>query len=184
MCAPTGRAWWRPQALRGPRTRRPSGLAAVLAHYRQELAKLSWKEAAGAVVASDRAVVAYAAPEGPAVLTLGRKGGKTTINVALRKPEEARKAGMLPKPGTAKIVMGSFIEQQATVAINNKSIAVGAGVGKERPDGPTLDLAPGKYRYSVKIPGKPTSTEDITVRADQTWVMMIGPGGAIVLNLY
>jgi hypothetical protein len=161
-----------------------AGLAAVLAHYRQELAKLSWKEAAGAVVASDRAVVAYAAPEGPAVLTLGRKGGKTTINVALRKPEEARKAGMLPKPGTAKIVMGSFIEQQATVAINNKSIAVGAGVGKERPDGPTLDLAPGKYRYSVKIPGKPTSTEDVTVRADQTWVMMIGPGGAIVLNLY
>ena len=161
-----------------------AGLAAVLAHYRQELAKLNWKEAAGAVVASDRAVVAYAAPEGPAVLTLGRKGGKTTVSVALRKPEEARKAGMLPKPGTAKIVMGSFIEQQATVTLNNKSIAVGAGVGKERPDGPTLDLAPGKYRYSVKIPGKPTSTEDVTVRADQTWVMMIGPGGAIVLNLY
>jgi len=27
-------------------------------------------------------------------------------------------------------------------------------------------------------------SDDITVRADQTWALMVGPAGAIALNLY
>ena len=96
--------------------------------------------------------------------------------MALRKPEEARKAGMLPKPGTARIVMGSFIEQQATVTLDNKSIAVGAGVGKDAPRTARRSTSRrANIATALKIPGKPTSTEDVTVRADQTWVMMSAP---------
>ena len=108
----------------------------------------------------------------------------TTISVALRKPEEARKAGILPRPGSARIIMGSMIDRQAVVTIDNRAITIGAGVGKDAPNGPTLDLAPGKYRYTLKVPGKPAASEDVTVRADQTWALVVGPGGAIALNLY
>jgi hypothetical protein len=159
-------------------------LATVLAFYRRELAKLNWKEDEGAAIRPDRATVAYASPEGPALLTLGREDGMTTISVALRKPEEARKAGILPKPGTARVIMGSMIDRQAVVTINNRAISIGAGVGKDAPNGPTLDLPPGKYRYTLKVPGRPVSSEDVTVRADQTWGLVVGPGGALALNLY
>jgi hypothetical protein len=159
-------------------------LGTVLAFYRRELVKLNWKEEAGAAVQPDRATIDYSSPDGPASLTLGRDGGMTTISLAWRKPEEAKKAGILPKPGTARVIMGNMIDRQAVVTINNRSITLGAGVGKDAPNGPSLDLPPGKYRYTLKVPGRPASSEDVTVRADQTWALVVGPGGALALNLY
>jgi hypothetical protein len=161
-----------------------SELAAVLAFYRRELGKRNWKEGSQGTIAADRVTIAYLAPEGPALLTLGREGGMTTINVALRKPEEARKAGILPRPGTARIIMGNMIERQAVVTINKRAVTLRAGVGKDGPDGPSLDLPPGTYRYTVQVPGRPTASEKVTVGADQTWGLVIGPGGALALNLY
>jgi hypothetical protein len=162
-----------------------SELGLVLAFYRRELGKLSWaEEAAGAAIRPDRATIAYSSPQGPAALTLGRKDGMTTISVALRKPEEARKAGILPKPGTARIIMGSIIDRQAVITINKRTITLRPGVGKDGPDGPSLDLPPGDYRYTVQVPGRPTASEKVTVGADQTWGLVVGPGGALALNLY
>jgi hypothetical protein len=159
-------------------------LGAVLAFYRRELAKLSWKEEAGPTVGPDRTAIAYASPNGPASLTLGRDGGMTTISLGWRNAEEARKAGILPKPGTARVIMGNMIDRQAVVTISNRTITLGAGVGKDAPTGPSLDLPPGRYRYTLKIPGRPASSEDVTVRAEQTWALVVGPGGALALNLY
>ena len=158
-------------------------LASVLAFYRRELTKLNWKEE-NAAVRSDGAVVRYASPDGASVLTLGRKDGETTVNVGWRKPEEAKKAGVMPKPGTTKLIMGSFIDQDAVITINKRSITVGAGVGKDAPNGPSLDLAPGKYRYTLKVAGKPAASEEITVKADETWGLIVGPGGALALQVY
>ncbi|HEY1983166.1 MAG TPA: hypothetical protein VGH13_24050 [Xanthobacteraceae bacterium] len=163
----------------------PADLAVVLAFYRRELGKLNWTEdAKGAVVAADRAVVVFASPDGPAVLKLGRKNGETSVNLAVRNPQAAAKAGIMPKTGQAKVLFGNALPADAAVTINNRTVKVSGGVGTKGPDGPSLDLAPGKYSYSIKMPGGPAQRDDVEIGADETWGLLIGPGGALPLQMY
>lgn len=163
----------------------PADLAAVLAFYRRELGKLNWKEETkGAVVAADRVVIAFSSPDGPAVLKLGRKDGETSVNLAVRNPDAANKAGIMPKPGQAKLLFGNVLPVEAAITINNKTIKVAAGAGSKGPDGPTLDVAPGKYKFSIKMPAMPAQNDEIEVGADETWGLLIGPGGALPMHVY
>ena len=73
---------------------------------------------------------------------------------------------------------------EAEVTINKQTIKVAAGVGAKAPNGPTLDLAPGKYKFSVKLPGMPLQNDELEVGADETWGLLIGPGGALPLQAY
>lgn len=162
----------------------PMELAVVLDFYRRELGKRDWKEEAGGrAVAADAATLRFASPEGPAVLTLGRKGGETTVNLALRNPEAAKSAGVLPPPGKARVMFGNIEPREATITFDKRAIKVPANAGTKAPDGPMLDVAPGKYRYSIKAGGK-TETDEVEVRADETWGLMIGPGGVLPLQAY
>ncbi len=163
----------------------PAELGAVLAFYRSELAKRDWKETAlGAVVKPDRVVLAFSSPEGPAVLKLGRQGGETTVDLALKIPAAAVKAGMLPAPGRVKLMFGNMGDTEAVITINAKTIKIAAGVGGPKtPNGPTLELPPGKYKYSLQIAGRPVRTSELTVGADDTWGLMVAPGGAAVMPL-
>ena len=55
----------------------PADLASVLAFYRTELGKRGWKESAErAVMQADRVQLAFASPDGPAQLKLGRSQGR------------------------------------------------------------------------------------------------------------
>lgn len=161
----------------------PVELADVLAFYRRELGARGWKEERRSV-ASDRAELTFASPEGPAVLTLDRKGAETIVKLALRNRAGAQKAGVLPKVGKAKLLLGNVTEADAVVTIDKKSIKVGAGVGAKAPDGPTLDLTPGKYKYALKAAGAASRSEEVEVGADETWGLLIGPGGALPLRVY
>ena len=67
---------------------------------------------------------------------------------------------------------------------NNKSVKVAPGAGTKAPDGPTLDLAPGKYKYSIKLPGKPLQNDEVELGANEIWGLMIGPGGVLALQAY
>lgn len=163
----------------------PLGLNDVLGFYRRELGKLNWKEeAAGAVVAADHVNLAYTSPDGPAILTLARKDGETTVNLAVRDPGAAAKAGVMPKPGQAKVLITNITEADAMLIINKQTIKAAAGVGTKAPDGPMLDLAPGKYKVSSKLAGKTAHDNEIEVFADQTWGLLIGPGGVLPLQVY
>ena len=163
----------------------PAGLAAVLDFYRRELGKRDWKEESqGAVVKQDQAVLAFASPDGPAVLKLDRKNDETVVSLALKKQGEATNAGMLPKAGQAKLLFGSMVETETVVTINKQTIRVGAGVGGKKPDGPSIDLPPGKYKYAFRVGSKPAETDEVEVRAGDTWGMLIGPGGALALQVY
>lgn len=163
----------------------PLDLSAVLGFYRSELGKRNWKEQpGGAPATADNAVVAYTAPEGPAVLKLGRKDGETTVKLMLKNPGEAGKAGILPKPGQIKILFGNINDTEAAITFNNKTIKVAAGAGTKAPDGPTLDLPPGKYMYSIKLPGKPAQNDQVIIGPDETWGLMAGPGGVLALQAY
>ncbi|HEY6025092.1 MAG TPA: hypothetical protein VIV34_13050 [Pseudolabrys sp.] len=162
----------------------PLELTDVLGFYRRELGKLKWNEAAGAKVAADSATIAFTSPDGPATLRLGRKDGETSVSLAMKNPGAVAKAGIMPKPGQAKVIFGNINSAAETITFNNKAISVAAGAGTKSPDGPALDVAPGKYRYSVKLPGKPAQADDVELGADETWGLMIGPGGVLALQAY
>jgi len=91
---------------------------------------------------------------------------------------------VLPKPGQSKLLFGNMMPAAAVVTINNKTVKVGAGVGAKAPDGPTLDLPPGKYKFSFKAGNAPAQSDEIEIAADETWGILIGPGGALALHAY
>ena len=162
----------------------PLDLSTVLGFYRGELGKRNWKEEKDAVIAVDSATIIYTAPEGPAWLKLGRKDDETTVKLMVKNPDAANKAGILPKPNQAKVLFGNINEAEATILFNNKPIKVAAGVGTKAPDGPTLDVAAGKHKYSIKLPGKPVQNDEVELGAGETWGLMIGPGGVLPLQAY
>jgi hypothetical protein len=163
----------------------PLDLNAVLGFYRRELGKRDWKEQGNSpAVTPDSAVLAFTSADGPALLKLGRKDGETTVNLTVRNPDAAAKGGVMPKPGQVKLLISNPNESEAVITINKQTIKAAAGVGMKGPDGPVLELAPGKYKFSIKMPGKPASNDEINVGADETWGVLIGPNGALPLRVY
>ena len=163
----------------------PLELADVLGFYRRELGKRNWKEEAKpAAVAADSATLAYTSPDGPGVLKLARKDDETSVTLVVRNPDATAKAGILPKPGQAKVMFGNINRAAAAMTFNGKTVNVAAGAGTKGPDGPMLDLPPGKYKYSIKLPGKPAQNDEVELGADETWGLMIGPGGVLALQTY
>ncbi|ANW05181.1 hypothetical protein [Bradyrhizobium icense] len=165
----------------------PAELDTVLAFYRRELTKRGWQETAeGAIVKPDQVQLAFASPDGPATLKLGRRNGETSVNLAQKYPATAAKADVVPKPGQSKLMFGNIGESDATVSINKQTIRIAAGAGgpqSARP--PMIDLPPGKYRYALKIAGRPARNNFIEVTANDTWGLMIGPGGDVLpLQMY
>ena len=163
----------------------PAKLSSVLAFYRRELGKRDWKEdASKSVIKDDAAEIHYVTAEGPAVLMLGRASGETTVALTVREDEKAKKSGMLAKPGQTKLLLGNFLETEAVITIAGKTIKVPAGAGSKGPDGPTLDVAPGKYPYKLKGAGGAQPDDPIEVGADEIWGLMIGPGGLLPVQMY
>jgi hypothetical protein len=162
----------------------PLDLATVLEFYRRELGKLNWNEEKGAVTAVDKAVIAYRSTEGPGQLKLSRKDGETIVNLTTRNPDAATKAGIAAKPGQAKLLISNPNEVDAVLTINKQIIKAAAGAGMKGPDGPTLELAPGKYKFTIKLPEKPASEDELAIGADETWGLLIGPGGALPMHVY
>ncbi len=164
----------------------PSDIGSVLAFYRRELPKRQWKERTeGASIRPDSVAIGFTSPEGPATLRLGRRGKETTVSLVVKNPAEAAKAGLLPAAGRAKVVLGNIGDEVASLTINQKSFKVAPGTGSSpTPDGPMLDLKPGKYKYVLKLAGKPSQAGEIVVGADDAWGLMVGPGGVLALQMY
>ncbi len=164
----------------------PAKLTSVLAFYRRELGKRDWKEdTSKSVVKDDSAELHFVAAEGPAVLKLGRANGETTIALTVREDDKAKKSGLLAKPGQTKLLFGNYLETEAVITIAGKTIKVPAGAGSKGPDGPTLDVQPGKYPYKLKGGASGGAPDDpIEVGADEIWGVMIGPGGVLSLQMY
>jgi len=162
----------------------PLDLNAVLGFYRQELGKRNWKEDGTSSITADNAIVTYASPDGPARLKLARKDGATNVSLLVKKPEAARKGGVLPKPGQGKVIFGNINDAEAVITFDNKPIRIGPRAGTKAPDGPSLNLPPGKYKYSIKLAGRPTQNDEVEIGADETWGLMAGPGGVLALQAY
>jgi hypothetical protein len=164
----------------------PAELGSVLAFYRSELGKRGWKESADrAVVKPDQVQLAFSSPDGPAMLKLGRSNGETSVNLAQKIPAAAAKGDVLPKPGQAKLMFSNLGDSEAALTINKQTIKIAAGAGGPHAKGPTVELPPGKYQYSLKVAGSPVRNNAIEVAADDAWGLMIAPGGEVMpLQVY
>jgi hypothetical protein len=163
----------------------PLALVDVLAFYRRELGRLNWKEESkGTTVVADKALVAYATGTGPALLTLTRKDAETSIKLAVKDPDAATKAGVIPKPGQAKVLVTNPTDVELTIDINKQTYKVAAGGGTKGPDGAMIDLPPGKYKFSTKLSGKPAREDTLEVEADQSWALLVAPNGALPMLVY
>jgi hypothetical protein len=164
----------------------PADLNSVLAFYRAELGKRGWKEAAErAVVKSDQAQLAFVSPDGPAALKLGRSNDETSVVLARKIPAAAAKGDVIPKPGQARLMFVNMGDGEAVLTINKQTIKIAPGAGRPQAKGPALDLPPGKYRYSVKVAGRPAGNSEIEIAADDTWGLMVAPGGEVMpLQVY
>jgi hypothetical protein len=159
----------------------PAELGAVLAFYRGELGKRGWKESADrAVVKPDQVQLAFASPDGPATLKLGRSDGETTVNLAQKIPAAAAKSDIMPKPGQARLMFVNVGDSEAALTINKQTIKIAPGAGGPHAKGPTLDLPPGKYQYSLKVAGHPAQANSIEVAADDACGLMVAPDGAVM----
>ena len=164
----------------------PANLGSVLAFYRSELEKLGWKESTDrAVVKSDLAQLAYATPDGPANLKLGRSNGETTVNLVQKIPQAATAANVRPKPGQARLMLANFGSSEATLTINKQMIKIAPGAGTPQSRGPTLDLPPGKYQFAMKVAGGAARSQTIELAADDAWGLMVSPVGEVLaLQVY
>jgi hypothetical protein len=165
----------------------PADVGSTLAFYRKELGNRGGTESTqGAVTKPDQVRLAFTSPDGPAVLQLDGRGNETTVNLVQKNPVAAAKAGVIPARGQAKLVFGNIGNTEITVTINKQAIKVSAGVGgPQSPKGPTLELPPGKYSYTLKVEGRATRNGTIEIAADDTWGLMIAPTGeALPLQIY
>jgi hypothetical protein len=166
----------------------------VLGFYRAALGKRGWTENDGAVVAPDRAVIAFTTTDGPALLRLARQDDKTIADLSLRKPAVAT-AGLLPKPGRVRLMLGNKTDEEAVVTVNERTIRLAAHAGEELaysddaagelPDSQKIDLPPGKYKIAVKVEGGTAESREFEVAANETWGLLVGPDGApLAMRLY
>ena len=180
--------------IRSGHVETPLDLAAVLGFYRAALGKRGWTENDGAVVAPDRAVIAFTTTDGPALLRLTRQGDKTIADLSLRKPAAAT-AGILPKPGQVRLMLGNKTEEAAVITVNNQTIKLAAHAGEklansdnaagELPDSQKIDLPPGKYKVTLRVEGGAAQSREFEVAANETWGLLVGPDGApLPMRLY
>ena len=161
-------------------------LNSVLGFYRTQLGKLGWKESADrAVIKPDQVQLAFASPDGPGLLKLGRNNDETTINLTQRFPAAAEKGNILPKAGQAKLMLANLGNSEATITIQKQAIRIAAGAGGPQAPGPTLELPPGHYSYAVKLAGASSRNGTLDLSADEAWGVMIGPTGeTMTLQVY
>ena len=157
----------------------PLGLATVLGFYRAELKKRGWTENDGAVVESDRAVIAFTTSDGPALLRLVHQDKKTTADLSLRKQgvveSAVGKADILPSPGQVKLMLGNTTDEEAVIAINEQTIKLAARASLR--ESPEIDLPPGKFKVTLKVPGNAAQKGEFEVGANETWGLLVGPAG-------
>lgn len=148
----------------------PAELSDVLAFYRAELGKRGWQEKPdGAMVAADHALLVFASPKGPGMLTLDRAKGETTVDLVQRNTEVVAKANFLPIAGHARLIFGYLVPDVASLTINDQTIEIAGGVNHPQ----VLDLPPGTYSYALRVSGHMVHTDTITLAAGEAWSLRL-----------
>lgn len=151
----------------------------LVAFYQDQLPKKGFTTVSEHT-APDNALLVYDTPNGPLSVSIKQEGDNATATLSISDKAAASKSPLFPKPGQVKIGLGNMSPSAAEVSVNGKKVKVPAGAGSKGPDGPTVDVAPGKIKVEMK--GAPAETID--AGADQIWLLMVGPGGLLPVQAY
>jgi len=119
-------------------------------------------------------------------LVYARFGGWGAAEQPLAPPGERANGGghRYADPASCAGCHGGIASTYALTGMARSLSKVAAGSGSKAPDGPSVDVAPGKYKYSIRFPGQPAQTDEVEVKADEIWGLMIGPGGVLAIQAY
>ncbi len=180
--------------VRSAHVETPLGLEAVLGFYRAALEKRGWTEDDGAVVAPDRAVVAFTTSDGPAQLRLVRQDNMTIADLSLRKLLAAT-SSIRPAPGQVRLLVGNRTEETADITVNERTVRLAAHAGEKLidsdaaadklPDSQKIDLPPGRYKVTLQLEGSAAQKREFELAANETWGLLVGPDGIpLPIRLY
>ena len=99
-------------------------------------------------------------------------------DLTLTQKSKAAASPLAPKPGMVKLVFGNMSDKAADVAIAGKHVKMTAGQGAKGPDGPTLEVKPGKLSATMKG----AQAADFEAGPDEIWMVGVGPGGLIAIK--
>lgn len=168
----------------------PASVTAVVEFYRRELTAQKWQELPSTVGPTDtEATLMFenVAEESQLEVKLTQNSSDgTDISLMFKSVGAAKKAGILPPSGQARLYFGNINEGPITFSINKKEIKVEPqDPGQRSMEGvPNIDLPPGEYEYTLTIPGESPVKDKVQVGADETWGLIGGPGGAFPVQLY
>jgi len=172
----------------------PLALAETLRFYRAALIKRGWTEDDGAVVASDRALIAFTTSDGPALLRIFSANDRTNVDLSRRK-SDARGAAMLPRAGQAMLMLGNATDEAVVIAINDQAVKLEAGTDdhltndkdalRKLADRQKFELPPGKYKVALKTASGAAENREFEIAAGETWGLMAGKDGVpLPVHLY
>ncbi|MBR0783822.1 hypothetical protein [Bradyrhizobium iriomotense] len=172
----------------------PRDFATVLGFYRTELSERGWTENDNAVLEPDRAVIAFTTAHGPALLRLSRQDDRTITELSQRKRAVAT-AGLQPKPGQVRLMLGNKTDDNAVITVAEQTIKLAAHAGEklansdsaagELPDSQKIDLPPGRYKITLKVDGSAAESREFEVAANETWGLLAGTDGVLLpMRLY
>jgi hypothetical protein len=169
-------------------TNSPAPVKALAEFYSRELSTWGWTALPSTVSATDtEATQLFENPDGRLELRLTKNAAAgTDISLLVKLEAAAKKAGVLPLSGQARLYFGNINEGPVTYTLNQQDIIVEPqDLSQESMEGvPSLDLPPGKYEFTLTIPGQAAMNDTIEVGADEAWGLIAGPGGAFPAQLY
>lgn len=163
-------------------------LPAVASFYRKELAAQQWKEDEPARVgqAGVQETLSFRSPAGKMAVKLQREGQRTVIDVTSLDEANARRDGVLPEAGKARLVMANGHSRNVVITIGKQDYPLRAGQGAQDPKTAlNYSIAPAKYVVTIKIPGEAPQTETLDIAAGTAWgVIALPTGGYMASQLY
>lgn len=159
----------------------------VVNFYRTALPAAGWKEGAGAAkISADTAKFSFQKPGQSLTVTVVRNGEKASITAASRNEAAAKRDGLHPESGKAKLILGNAHTQNVVITIGTYDYQLRAGEGGSDPkSAKNFTVAPGKYTFTLKIPGQAPETETIEISADGAWgILALPTGGFVADQLY
>lgn len=154
----------------------PATLDQAVKFYRKQMALKKFAEdAKAAKIGKQSAELLFTNSEGPVRVSLKTADDDVTVELVKRNEAAARKDGIVPTAGMAKLMIANTTELAATITVAGKTYSLKAGEGSENPKSATkIDIKPGKVTLTIKVGRKPARTETIEVPADVSMGYLLG----------
>jgi len=160
-----------------------SDISSLVIFYRGELANRGWNERVALTrIDNGSAVLFFEGKTRRLKVNLKRDGDATSIQLIQTSESAAKAAGLLPQRGRAKVILSNPATSDAVITIQKLTYKVAAGTTP--PHGPILDLLPGKYTFTLTLPGREPRTEKILVEVNETWELRVAPEGLVSVQVY